>query len=111
MKHCDLANSWTSCAILNYTFQASEDLQLFWYVLVWEIQVRVLTVALQGGQTVGWKRGLLNLSRFMIIVPLVILGTNMATWQSTWDPDGVDTPECVFDLYNLWVLNMGMSLN
>lgn len=111
MKHCDLAYSRTSCAVLNYTFTASEDLQFFWYVLVWEIQVRVLTVALQGGQSGRWKRFLLNLARAMVIIPLVILGTNMAIWESAWDSETADTPECVFNLWYLWVLNMNIALN
>jgi len=71
----------------------------------------VLTVALQGGQTGRWKRALLNPARLMVITPLIILGTNMTSWESAWDPETIDTSECVFNLWYLWVLNMTIALN
>jgi len=106
------ATSATVCGFLNYSITVSKELQLFWVVLAWEIQVRTMTLALQ-----GHRLGILSrifwvgLPKFMIIIPIFGLVLTLCTWTSNWDLS--IEPNCTFALSEskAWVLNTRIALS
>lgn len=106
------ASSVTGCAIINYTILVSGEIQLLWMVFAWEIQVRTMTLALQGPRLgilarIFW----IGLTEFMIIMPIVGLVINLCTWSSRWDP--TLEPKCaiVIPISKIWVLNTRIALS
>jgi len=108
----DAASSVTGCAFLNYTILVSGEIQLLWMVLAWEIQVRTMSLALQGPQLgilarIFWR----GLTEFMIIIPIFGIVINLCTWTSNWD--STLKPKCAMTIpiSKIWVLNTRIALS
>jgi len=106
------ATSATECAIFNYSIIIAGQIQLLWGVLVWEIQVRTMTKALQGPRLTVWSRIFwIGLTEFMILLPIFGLVLILATWKSYWDPSS--EPICYYGINKsrIWVMDTRIALN
>jgi len=106
------ATSSTECAIFNYSIIIAGQIQLLWAVLAWEIQVRTMTKALQGPRLSVWSRIFwIELTKFMILLPIFGLVLTLSTWKSYWDPSS--EPICWYGINKsrIWVVDTRIALN
>jgi len=106
------ATSATGCAVFNYSIIIAGQLQLLWAVLVMEIQVRMMTIALQGSRLAVWS-GIfwIGLTKFMISLPIFALVLTLTTWKSYWLPSS--EPKCVYGSLRsmMWVGDTRVALD